>query len=152
MKITGACHCGDITYEAELDPARFGICHCTDCQVTSASAFRTIAVVKQAEFRLLSGTPKTYIKQAESGNRRALTFCSTCGAGLWATDEKGESGLVNLRAGTITERRELDIAAGPQATLDWVIEAAQRLLADLDVDPSTVLGVGIGVGAAPSSW
>uniref|UniRef100_UPI003B51612D GFA family protein n=1 Tax=Roseovarius indicus TaxID=540747 RepID=UPI003B51612D len=107
MKITGACHCGDITYEAELDPARFGICHCTDCQVTSASAFRTIAVVKQAEFRLLSGTPKTYIKQAESGNRRALTFCSTCGAGLWATDEKGESGLVNLRAGTITERRDL---------------------------------------------
>lgn len=107
MKITGACHCGDITYEAELDPARFGICHCTDCQVTSASAFRTIAIVKTTEFRLLSGNPKTYVKQAESGNRRALTFCSTCGAGLWATDERGESGLLNLRAGTINERRAL---------------------------------------------
>ncbi|MDQ3188264.1 MAG: GFA family protein, partial [Pseudomonadota bacterium] len=32
MKIQGACHCGDISYEAVVDPARVSICHCADCQ------------------------------------------------------------------------------------------------------------------------
>jgi len=27
MKIDGGCHCGYITYEAEADPEKVGICH-----------------------------------------------------------------------------------------------------------------------------
>ena len=42
MKIDGACHCGRISYEAEIDPADVTICHCTDCQTLSGSAFRTV--------------------------------------------------------------------------------------------------------------
>ena len=40
MKITGACHCGAITIEGEADPEKVGICHCTDCQTGTGSAFR----------------------------------------------------------------------------------------------------------------
>jgi hypothetical protein len=32
MKVDGACHCGEIAYQAEVDPNTVGICHCTDCQ------------------------------------------------------------------------------------------------------------------------
>jgi hypothetical protein len=32
MKVTGGCHCGHITYEAEVDPMTVRVCHCTDCQ------------------------------------------------------------------------------------------------------------------------
>ena len=32
MHIEGGCHCGYITYEAEVDPDAVRICHCTDCQ------------------------------------------------------------------------------------------------------------------------
>jgi len=32
MRIDGRCHCGFITYEAEIDPEMALICHCTDCQ------------------------------------------------------------------------------------------------------------------------
>jgi hypothetical protein len=39
MKIDGACHCGSITYAAEIDPQTVAICHCTDCQTLSGSAF-----------------------------------------------------------------------------------------------------------------
>ena len=46
MKVTGSCHCGHITYEAEIDPARVGICNCTDCQVLTGSAFR-VSVPRQ---------------------------------------------------------------------------------------------------------
>jgi hypothetical protein len=38
MKIDGRCHCGEITFEAEVDPDALNICHCTDCQTLSGSA------------------------------------------------------------------------------------------------------------------
>jgi hypothetical protein len=44
MHIDGACHCGKITYEAEVDPEAVGICHCTDCQTLSGTAFRTVVM------------------------------------------------------------------------------------------------------------
>ena len=31
MKIQGGCHCGGITYEAEIDLENVRIRHCTDC-------------------------------------------------------------------------------------------------------------------------
>jgi hypothetical protein len=39
MKIDGGCHCGYIAYEAEADPAKAMICHCTDCQTLSVQRF-----------------------------------------------------------------------------------------------------------------
>ena len=41
MKVTGRCHCGQISFEAEIDPAQVRICHCTDCQTLTGTAFRT---------------------------------------------------------------------------------------------------------------
>ncbi len=55
MQIDGRCHCGFITYEAEIDPEKVIICHCTDCQTLSGSAFRTVALTREGEFNLLSG-------------------------------------------------------------------------------------------------
>jgi hypothetical protein len=79
MKVDGGCHCGNIRYEAEVDPATVVICHCTDCQTLSGSAFRTVVPTKEGSFRLLSGVPKVYVKTGESGNRREQTFCPNCG-------------------------------------------------------------------------
>lgn len=45
MHVTGACHCGAITFNAEVDEAKVMLCHCTDCQVLSASASRVGAIV-----------------------------------------------------------------------------------------------------------
>jgi hypothetical protein len=55
MRIDGRCHCGFITYEADIDPERVVICHCTDCQTLTGSAFRTAALTHEGGFRLLSG-------------------------------------------------------------------------------------------------
>jgi hypothetical protein len=32
MQIDGQCHCGVVTYEADIDPEAVSICHCTDCR------------------------------------------------------------------------------------------------------------------------
>ncbi len=54
MKIDGGCHCGYIAYEAEADPTKAMICHCTDCQTLSGSAFRTVLPTREGSFKLRS--------------------------------------------------------------------------------------------------
>jgi hypothetical protein len=41
MKVSGRCYCGQISFEAEIEPDNVRVCHCTDCQTLSGSAFRT---------------------------------------------------------------------------------------------------------------
>ena len=106
MKIDGGCHCGAITYEAEVDPAMVGVCHCTDCQHMSGSAFRTVAPAKKENFRITKGQPKIYVKTAESGNKRAQAFCPECGTHLYATSVTDQQ-VFGLRTGTARQRNEL---------------------------------------------
>ena len=108
MKIEGGCHCGSIAYEAEIDPDKVRICHCTDCQRLSGTAFRISVGTPEADFTLLSGSPRTYVKTAESGARRAQVFCPDCGSQTYATsaDDDGPK-ILNLRTGTIDQRDRL---------------------------------------------
>jgi hypothetical protein len=107
MKIDGGCHCGAIRYEAEVDPARVVICHCTDCQTLSGTAFRTVAQTKPGTFSLLSGTPKVYVKTGESGNQREQTFCPDCGTPIYSGPVGSDVKAVGLRVGTIRQRDQL---------------------------------------------
>ena len=44
MKVDGQCHCGNVTYEADIDPERASICHCTDCQALTGSPYRVTVI------------------------------------------------------------------------------------------------------------
>ncbi len=123
MKVHGACHCGAIAYEAEVDPARVTVCHCIDCQTLSGAAIRASVPAKVEDFHLLRGTPKSYVKTAESGNRRAQVFCGDCGSPLYSADAVGAKAYM-LRIGVMKERAQLP----PQrqiwceAALPWTAE------------------------------
>lgn len=121
MRVQGGCHCGKLTYEADVDPQKVGICHCTDCQTLTGSAFSAFAAVPREAFRL-SGEPRIYVKTGESGNRRAQAFCPDCGTRLYASAEKDPQ-VFNLRLGTMRQRAAL----APQnqlwcrSALPWVM-------------------------------
>ncbi|MFZ5714469.1 MAG: GFA family protein, partial [Bradyrhizobium sp.] len=67
MHIDGQCHCGKITYEAEIDPEQVSVCHCTDCQALTGSPFRVTAICAKADVKLTAGTPKVYGKRGDNG-------------------------------------------------------------------------------------
>jgi hypothetical protein len=113
MQITGRCHCGQITFDAELDPADVGVCHCTDCQVLSGSPYRVSARVPAASFHLRSGHLKVYVKTAESGGRRAQSFCPVCGTPIHSSDPVTPT-VYSVRVGCIDQR-----AALPPARQTW---------------------------------
>ncbi|HEY2835949.1 MAG TPA: GFA family protein [Rhizomicrobium sp.] len=120
MKIHGQCHCGELRYEAEIDPGQVSICHCSDCQILTGTAYRVSVPAKASDFHILNGVPKIYVKTAESGNARAQAFCATCGTPIYASDVK-EPRIFNLRTGAIAERAELKPVRQIwcRSALDW---------------------------------
>jgi hypothetical protein len=107
MNVTGRCHCGQISFEAEIDPAQVRICHCTDCQTLTGTAFRTTVPSLPGTFVLRSGAPKIYIKTAESGNKRAHAFCPECGTPIYAAAPGADPASYGLRVGALDRRAEL---------------------------------------------
>jgi hypothetical protein len=104
MKIDGGCHCGFVAFEAEADPDKAAICHCTDCQKLSGSAFRTVVPVHDRDFRMTAGAPTIYIKTGDSGNKRQQAFCPRCGSPIFSTSPDDGPKTYSVRVGTIRQR------------------------------------------------
>jgi hypothetical protein len=126
MKIDGGCYCGYITYEAEADPERTSICHCTDCQRLTGCVFRTSVRATEGTFKILTGEPTVYVKTAESGAKRVQAFCPRCGSPIYAAPAGAEPKTYNIRVGTARQRDQLV----PRVQI-WC-RSAQRWLGDLD--------------------
>lgn len=123
MKIDGGCHCGNITYTAEIAPENVGICHCTDCQTLSGSAFRTSVRASKEAFHLEGGQPKIYVKTAESGVKRAQAFCPECGTSIYSA-AVSDPQVFNIRVGTARQRAELRPRSQGwcRSARDWVMD------------------------------
>ena len=107
MRIDGACHCGFITIEGEADPEKTQICHCTDCQTGTGSAFRVSVPVPGASFKM-SGQPTRYLKTtADSGNPRVQVFCPRCGSPIYSTTPgEGPQPSYTVRVGILHQRAQ----------------------------------------------
>ena len=123
MRVTGACHCRNIRFTAEVDASHVVVCHCTDCQTLSGSAFRVNAPAAFDSFRLTCGQPRTYEKIAESGSKRLHGFCGDCGTPLYSVAPVGAT-LIFLRLGALHERHLLRPAVQiwRRSTVPWLHE------------------------------
>ncbi|MBY0330306.1 MAG: GFA family protein [Acetobacteraceae bacterium] len=106
MKVDGQCHCGEITYEAEVERDDIAICHCLDCQRLSGSAFRANVGARAEAFRIRTGTPRQYVKMGTSGARRLHAFCGTCGSPIYSCAVENPP-IYTLRLGALNQRVDL---------------------------------------------
>jgi hypothetical protein len=125
MKIDGACHCGRISYEAEVKPDYVVICHCTDCQTNSGAPYRANVPVLIENFQL-KGEPNFYETTGGSGRKGKLAFCGNCGSALFSGRAEGAT-YYNLRLGAIRQRAELVPKAQYfcRSAMPWVNDLAQ---------------------------
>ena len=108
--LTGGCQCGAVRYEIDGDmPATFFVCHCTECQKQSASAFGVSVPVREADFRLISGNLSLWQRTADSGNTIECAFCPTCGSRLWHRSSQAP-GAPRVRGGTLDVPPDLSAA------------------------------------------
>jgi hypothetical protein len=108
MRIDGTCHCGFITVEGEADPEKTQICHCTDCQTGTGSAFRVSIPVAGTAFKM-TGQPTLYVKTtADSGKPRVQAFCPKCGSPIYSTTAgEGVQPSYTVRVGILRQRDQL---------------------------------------------
>ena len=75
----GGCACGAVRYEVRGEPAKVGLCHCTDCRKETGSAFLYYADWWANDFTV-TGEYRTY---------EGRSFCPACGTRLFHIDEEG---------------------------------------------------------------
>lgn len=124
MQIDGQCNCGEIKYRAVLgDDAGLTLCHCTDCQALTGTAFRTTVSVRREALEI-KGTPTIYAKIGGSGRKRLQSFCPTCGSSLFSQGEGAET--IGIRWGTIRQRMALspNKQIWRRSAAPWVCEFA----------------------------
>ena len=104
MHIDGQCHCGRVTFEAEIDPQAVSICHCTDCQSLTGSPFRVTVICPGEQVRIQSGSPKIYAKTGDNGRKRLQHFCADCGSPLFTSGGGVQTDNWGIRWGSIRQR------------------------------------------------
>jgi hypothetical protein len=107
VHIDGQCHCGQITFEAEIDPETVSVCHCRDCQTLTGSPFRVTAICTKANVRLTAGTLRIYGKRGDNGRMRFQHFCAECGSPLFTSGEGDQEDDWGIRWGSIRQRDKL---------------------------------------------
>ena len=98
----GGCQCGTIRYEVVGDPLMVVVCHCSDCQRQSGSAFGMSFIVARESFRLLHGKVKTFTRKADSGRAATSTFCPECGTQIYQEPDFLKD-MVSVKPGTLDD-------------------------------------------------
>ena len=99
---TGGCQCGAVRYELTGEPLAPIICHCTECQKQTSSAFGMTLPVAKRDLRLVSGSLKQWRRLADSGRELACYFCPDCGSRVYHSSSLGPD-YWHLKPGTLDD-------------------------------------------------
>lgn len=96
--LTGHCHCGAISYEAEGEPEHHALCHCSDCRRCAGAPAVGWIAFKEAQVRI-KGSAVTYAS-SEHGRR---DFCGTCGTGMFYRNAVVFPDIVDIQSSTLDD-------------------------------------------------
>ena len=101
MDRTGGCRCGAIRYTLSAEPLATRLCWCRDCQYWALGNAAVNIMVPRAAVAV-SGTPRGWESEADSGNRMRRSFCAECGTQLFSESAGNPLNMV-IRVGTLDD-------------------------------------------------
>ncbi len=96
---SGGCYCGTVRYDLAGDLGVVANCHCRNCRRAHGSAFSTVTLVSNADFRVAAGEESVREYQTGTGSR---FFCGRCGGRLF-NRAASMPGLTTLVIATLDE-------------------------------------------------
>lgn len=105
LPLEGGCQCGAVRYTVSGPPVVFYLCHCTECQKHTSSAFGESLRVNVADFTI-DGPTKVFLRPIAKGGHQICTFCETCGTRV-THQRPGYGDKLNVKAGTLDNARWL---------------------------------------------
>jgi hypothetical protein len=100
-EVKGRCRCGGVSYASTAEPVFVGICHCTNCQKSTGSAYATVLAVP-TDSLTISGTTQRFDDMADSGKGVHRDFCPKCGSTVTQTADV-MAGLTMVPVGTLDD-------------------------------------------------
>lgn len=97
----GGCLCGAVRYRLVEDPIGLHVCHCTNCQKITGSAFITCMPVHRRALELVRGSTQLFAFTTIDGLAKREQRCAACGSCLWG--EIADLPLLALQAGTLDD-------------------------------------------------
>lgn len=123
----GRCQCGAVSYRITAPPLAFYLCHCTECQKQSASAFGE-SLQLATDGAHFSGILQRFTRRADSGRDLDCYFCPSCGTRVYHRNPGAET--LTVKAGTLDDRSWL-VPAGhiwARSRQPWVRFGADELV------------------------
>ncbi len=99
----GGCQCGAVRYEITGPPRIVYVCHCTECQTQSGSAFAMAAVIPKDDFRIVKGEPGMYPRPISGSRIMECWFCRDCGTRLYHVPGGAAYPNRNIKPGTLDD-------------------------------------------------
>ena len=140
LAANGGCQCGKIRYRLIAEPLMLYICHCSDCQKQSASAFGMSLRMRPRDVEFVHGEKlmRSWETRGEDGSLKRCHFCPNCGTRIMhASDDTEES--VSIKAGSLDDTSGLRPRAHiwMKSAQSWVtIEREQFACFDAEPDDS----------------
>ena len=79
LPLTGGCQCGSVRYQITANPFAVYVCHCTECQRQSGSAFALSLAVAREALVVVEGAPAVWRRERGSESRVAPILNSLVG-------------------------------------------------------------------------
>ena len=102
-KHSGACLCGKVEFEFELDKKRYSACHCSTCRSWGGGPLLAVGGATAVKF---SG--KDQISRYDSSDWAERGFCKNCGSHLFYKLKKGDS--YNIPVGIVDQTDEFKLS------------------------------------------
>jgi hypothetical protein len=104
LPLAGGCQCGAVRYLISEPPLAVYVCHCTECQRQSGSAFGMSMPLRRTALALTGGELTCWSRITDSGQRVDCYFCAACGTRLFHVPA-GNPKIANLKPGTLDDTR-----------------------------------------------
>jgi len=106
--MTGHCLCGGVSYRLESEPFAQAVCHCSDCQRQTGTAFSVVVGVQRDAFMVEGDTLASFETTGDvhQGTTRRH-FCSGCGSPIFSAVD-AQPDVVWVKAGTLDDASWLE--------------------------------------------
>jgi len=127
-KLDGRCMCGGVTYSCDAEPVATALCHCTDCQRQTGTAFSIVVAVPADALRVEGDSLATFETTGEAhGGQTERSFCSACGSPI-VSRSPATPELAYVKAGTLDDTSWLEpqVEVWGRSAQPWVEQVESR--------------------------
>ena len=125
----GGCLCAAVRYRVTEAPLSCYVCHCTDCQRRTGSAFAISLFVRRSAIELLNGTTSPYAARLADGRSKHGQYCAQCATRLWGEPAKAPH-IAVVQTGTLDSADQFRPIAHiwTRSAQSWILIAADALI------------------------